>query len=136
MLALIGINDIMHPMQLEELDETTPPEEIIRGYQTIAAIAHAHSAKIFGATVMPCGNDTFPESWLPAFEKTRQPLNAWIREENDYDGIFDYDAAMRDDSRPGYLLPGVDIGDGLHPNDRGGEIVASTIDLARLTGLE
>lgn len=135
-LALIGINDIMHPMQLEEVDETTPPEEIIKGYQTIAAITHAHGAKIFGATVMPCGNDSYPENWLPTFEKTRQALNAWIRGENDYDGYFDYDAAMRDDSRSGFLLPGVDIGDGLHPNDRGGKIVADTIDLAQLTGLE
>ena len=135
-LALIGINDIMHPIQLEELTEATPPEAIIDGYKAIAAITHAHGGKIFGATVMPCGNECYPEGWLPAFEKTRQSLNEWIRGENDYDGFFDYDAAMRDDARPGYLLPSLDIGDGLHPNDKGGEIVANTIDLAKLTGLQ
>ena len=135
-LALIGINDIMHPIQLEELTETTPSEEIIEGYKTIAAIAHRHGATIFGATVMPCGNNEYPWSWLPTFEKTRQSLNEWIRGENDYDGFFDYDAAMRDATQPGYLLPGTHIGDGLHPNDKGGEIVANTIDLKKLTGLE
>lgn len=135
-LVLIGINDIMHPIQLEELTDTTPAEDIIAGYKTIASIAHAHGAKIFGATVMPCGNNDFPRSWLPAFEKTRQPLNDWLRGENDYDGVFDYDAVMRDDLHDGYLLPDVHIGDGLHPNDRGGEIIAGSIDLTKLTELK
>lgn len=135
-LALIGINDIMHPIQLEERKNTTPAKDIIAGYKTIAGIAHAHGAKIYGATVMPCGSNDFPWSWLFAFERTRQSLNEWLRGANDYDGVFDYDTAMRDKSHPGYLLPNVHIGDGLHPNGKGGEIIARTIDLAKLTGLD
>ena len=134
-LALIGINDIMHPIQLEEKMETTPPEDIIKGYQTISSIAHEHGAKIYGATVMPCGNDEYPDFWLPAFEKTRLTLNKWIRDENTYDGWFDYEEAVRDKSRPSYLLPDVHIGDGLHPNDKGSELIVATVDLETLTGL-
>lgn len=133
-LALIGINDIMHPIQLEEKPETTAPEEIIEGYRTIAGIAHENGAEIFGATVTPCGSDDYPEGWLPAFEKTRQALNEWIRDESVYDGYFDYDSAVRDDSRPGYLLSNVHIGDGLHPNDKGGELIAAAVDLELITG--
>ena len=134
-LALAGINDIMHPIQLEERTETTAPEDIIRGYRTITELAHENGAKIYGATVTPCGNDDYPESWLPIFEKTRQALNQWIRGESTYDGWFDYDAAVRDEKRPGYLQPDVHIGDGLHPNGKGGELIAATVDLSMLTGL-
>ena len=133
-LSLIGINDIMHPIQLEGKSEVTPPEEIMKGYKMIAEIAHSHGAKIYGATIMAAGNDDYPENWLTAIEKCRLSINDWIRGENDFDGYFDYDAVMRDDCSPDYLLPGVHLGDGLHPNDRGGQIMAAAVDLAKLTG--
>lgn len=103
-LSLIGINDIMHPIQFEGKAEATSAAEIIGGYRTIAGIAHSHGAKIYGATITPAGNSEFPASWLPAMEKSRLLLNNWIRGENDFDGYFDYDAAIRDDAKPGYLL--------------------------------
>ena len=134
-LSLIGINDIMHPIQFEGRAEATPAAEIIGGYRTIAGIAHSHGAKIYGATITPAGNSEFPASWLPAMEKSRLLLNNWIRGENDFDGYFDYDAAIRDEAKPGYSLPGVHIGDGLHPNDKGAQLVAEVVDLAELTGL-
>lgn len=135
-LLLIGINDIMHPIQFEGKEEATPAEEIIEGYRTIAGIAHSHGAKIYGATVTPAGNSDYPAGWLPAIEKTRLQLNNWIRGENDFDGYFDYDAAVRDDSNPSYLLPGTHMGDGLHPNEKGAQLIAEAVDYAELTGLK
>lgn len=135
-LSLIGINDIMHPIQFEGKEEATPAEEIIKGYRTIAGIAHSHGAKIYGVTVMPAGNSEYPAGWLPAMEKVRLQLNNWIRGENDFDGYFDYDAAVRDDSTPGYLLSDVHIGDGLHPNDKGAQLIAGAVDIAELIGLK
>ena len=134
-LAFIGINDIMQPIQLEGGSEPTPAEDIIEGYKTIIRIAHEHGARIYGGTLMPCGNPDFPDWWLPAFEKVRRPLNEWVKEKAEYDGIFDFEAVMKDDTRPGYLLPGVHIGDGLHPNDVGGRIMAEAVRLGELTGL-
>lgn len=133
-LMLIGINDIMHPIQLEEREEPTDPELIAAGYRRVAQLAHAHGAKLFAATVMPCGNDSYPAWWLPKFEAARQTLNACIRSGNDFDGVFDYDAAVRDEERPGYLLPALHCGDGLHPNDAGGAVIAAAVDLPRLLG--
>lgn len=135
-LSLIGINDIMHPLQFEGKKEATPAKEIIEGYRMIAGIAHSHGAKIYGATVTPAGNSDYPAGWLPVMEKVRSQLNNWIRGENDFDGYFDYDAAVRDDSKPGYLLPDVHIGDGLHPNDKGAQLIAGVVDIAELTGLK
>ncbi len=33
------------------------------------------------------------------------------------------------------MLPGVHIGDGLHPNEKGGELAAAVVDINKLTGL-
>ena len=43
------------------------------------------------------------------------------------DGVIDDDAAVRDESRPGYMLEDCQIGDGVHPNDRGGSLMADAI---------
>lgn len=134
-LSLIGINDIMHPLVLEKRMETIPAEEIIRGYRTIAEIARAHGAKIYGGTVMPAGYDEYSESWLSVMEKVRCQVNDWIRGENGFDGYFDYDEALRDPERAGYMLPDAHLGDGLHPNGKGGVMAAAAVDINRLTGL-
>ena len=126
-VTLMGINDIMHPIQLEELPDATPAAEIIAGMEAIAAIARRHGAKFYAATLPPAGSDDYPEQWRAAFERERLALNDWIRSNDVCDGYFDYDAALRDDARPGYMRSGLHIGDGLHPNDEGGRLAAQTV---------
>lgn len=134
-LSLIGINDIMHPLVLEKRTETIAAQELIAGYREIAKIAHTCGAAIYAGTIMPEGSKEHPENWLLLMEKTRLSVNDWIRGENDLDGYYDYDEALRDPERAGYLLPGVHIGDGLHPNEKGGELAAAVVDIRELTGL-
>ncbi len=131
-VTLMGINDIMHPIQLEELPAATPAEEIIAGISAIADISHRHGAKFFAATLPPAGNDDYPDWWRAAFEKERLSLNGWIRSNDVCDGFFDYDAALRDDAHPGYMRPEYHIGDGLHPNAEGGRLAAETVDIGAL----
>lgn len=133
-LVLIGINDIMHPIQFGHLDEQVTLEELQNGYQNLIETAHRRGAKIFGATITPCGNDEYPADWLPQFEALRLPINEWIRAGAGYDAFFDYDAAVRDDKKPGYMLSDCHICDGLHPNDKGGALMAEQIDLAKIMG--
>lgn len=133
-LVLIGINDIMHPIQFDHLDEQVTLEELQNGYQHLIETAHRHGAKIFGATITPCGNDEYPADWLPRFEAIRLPINERIRTGFGYDGFFDYDAAVRDNANPGYMLSGCHICDGLHPNDKGGALMAEQIDLTTIMG--
>lgn len=97
-------------------------------------MAHKHHAKIFGATITPCGFDEYPEGWLAAFEEIRIKTNEQIRKGIGYDGYFDYDAAVRDESRPGYMKEEYHLGDGLHPNDAGGAAMAGQVDLKRIMG--
>lgn len=135
-LSLIGINDIMHPLLIEKKEETTSAEEIVEGYRTIIEIAHAHGARIYGGTIMPAGYSDYPESWMQAMEKTRIRVNEWIRKESAYDGYYDFDAALRDHEKTGYMLDDAHLGDGLHPNEKGGELAAAAVDIVELTGLE
>ncbi|MDO4414657.1 MAG: GDSL-type esterase/lipase family protein [Erysipelotrichaceae bacterium] len=131
-LMLIGINDIMHPLQFNESKEPTPAEELIAGYRRIAETAHRHHAEILIGTIMPCGNNEYPDWWMEAFEKTRQKVNSWIRTQSVFDDVMDYDALMRDEENPRYLKGNLHLGDGLHPNDSGGEKMTAAIDLNRL----
>lgn len=134
--CLIGINDIMHPVQFEGAEESVSAKYLEQGYTYIAQKAHEHGAKIYGATVMPCGNTNYPEKWIMAFEKTRTLVNEWIQTQSPYDGYFDFDAILKDDTIPSYLREEVHIGDGLHPNTVGGKILAECINLNMLTGID
>lgn len=128
-LVLEGINDIMHPIQFDHLDEQVTGSELEDGFRRLIDIAHRHGAKIFGATVTPSGHDDYPDDWLPRFEEVRLDINGRIRAGFGFDGYFDYDAAVRDETRPGYMLPECHSGDGLHPNTHGGALMAGQINL-------
>jgi hypothetical protein len=55
--------------------------------------------------------------------------NAWIRENGAFDGIADFDAALRDPKIP-TQMPGVDdCSDGLHPSDSGYCKTGGAVDL-------
>ena len=133
-LVLEGINDIMHPIQFGHEEEAVTAEELVNGFRTLIDIARRHGAKIFGATVTPCGSDDYPAEWMRRFEEVRTELNRRLREGIGFDGVFDYDAAIRDGARPDRIRAGCHIGDGLHPNDKGGRLMAETIDLSALMG--
>ena len=75
---------------------------------------------------------TFTNYYTPAHEATRQALNQWIRTGKAYDAVIDFDAVLRDPSRPTKLLPQFAAMDNLHPNDAGYELMAKSVDLALL----
>ena len=55
--------------------------------------AHAHGLKIYGATLTPFEGAAYA---TPEGEAKRQALNDWIRTSKAYDGVIDFDAAVRD----------------------------------------
>lgn len=132
--VLIGINDIMHPIQLEEKEETISSEDLIQGYRQIIECAHENGAEIFFGTIMPSGNDDYPKWWIEKFEKVRNEVNDWIRKGELHDGYFDFDKALQDANRPGYMRNNMNIGDGLHPNTLGGMEMAKAVDIKTIMG--
>ena len=126
-LILEGINDIMHPVQFGYSDEKVNADDLINGYKRCVKIAHRNGAIIWGGTIMPCGCEKYPFEWMSAFEQIRCYVNMWIRKGVEFDGYLDYDEAVRDRERPGYMKQCCHIGDGLHPNEVGGKIMADTV---------
>ena len=133
-LVLIGINDIMHPVQLEGRNGSTPAADIIDGYKQIIACAHENGAEVFFGTITPCGNEDYPKEWLPEFERVRCEVNRWIRKGELIDGYFDFDKELADPDNPEFMQDGCHIGDGLHPNSNGGGKMADCVDIKTVIG--
>ena len=62
-----------------------------------------------------------------------QALNDWIRTSGAYDGVIDFDAAVRDPSAPSKLLPQYDSSDNLHPSDAGYQAMGDAVPLELFT---
>jgi lysophospholipase L1-like esterase len=127
-VVLEGINDIRGfagpgtPRQ-----EPTPSAvDITRGYRQLIERAHSQGLKIYGATLTPFGGSN---GWSAEDEAKRQAVNEWIRTSGAYDGVIDFDKAVRDPKDPTKLLPEYDSGDHLHPSDAGYRAMADSIDL-------
>jgi lysophospholipase L1-like esterase len=56
-------------------------------------------------------------------------VNQWIRTSGRFDGVIDFDAAIRDPANPLRMLPAYDSGDHLHPNDAGYQAMANAVNL-------
>jgi lysophospholipase L1-like esterase len=104
---------------------------IIAGYQQIIAQAHAAGLKIFGATLTPFKGAAY---YSNDGEAKREAVNDWIRTSGAFDGVIDFDAAVRDPSDPLVINPPFDSGDHLHPNDAGYQAMANAIPLRLLLG--
>ncbi len=118
-ILLEGVNDIGFTL--------TPAAQIIAGYQRLIAAAHAAGLKIFGATLTPFQGSAY---YSAAGEADRQAVNRWIRISGAFDGVIDFDQALRDPADPLRLRPAYDSGDHLHPDDAGYQAMASAISLA------
>jgi lysophospholipase L1-like esterase len=129
-VVLLGINDIGQAGALKLPEQEVSADQLIAGYRQLIARSHALGKKIIGATLTPF--DTFnaaPGYFTEAGESKRQAVNAWIRTTKEFDGIIDFDAAVRDPAHPSRFLPAYDSGDHLHPNDAGYQAMAEAVDL-------
>jgi len=126
-IVLEGINDI--GFSAGPADTDISPAQIIAGYEQLIAMAHARGLRIFGATLLPFQGAGY---YSRAGEATREAVNTWIRTSRAFDGVVDFDAAMRDPADPLRLNPAYDSGDHLHPNDVGYQAMADAINLQML----
>jgi lysophospholipase L1-like esterase len=102
-------------------------DEIIAGYKQIIARTHARGLKIFGATILPYQGFA---AWTTRGEAKRVAVNQWIRTSGAFDGVIDFDSALRDPASPTRMAPQYDSGDHLHPGTSGHEAMGNAVDLA------
>ena len=122
-ILLAGINDIG--------DVSTTADVLIAVDQQVIQACHNAGLKIYGGTLTPFGgsNAIYGGNYGTAFgEQQRQLLNQWIRTSHAFDGVVDFDLALRDPANPANLLLAY-AGDPLHPNDAGYEVMGNIVDL-------
>ena len=129
LIVMEGINDIGHSGSADLPEQAVSAEQIIVGLKQIIARAHGQDMKVFGATLTPYEGTIFAGYYTPEGEAKREAVNDWIRTGNAFDGVIDFDAALRDPAHPRRVLPAYDFGDHLHPNDAGYAAMADSIDL-------
>jgi hypothetical protein len=89
--------------------------------ETIIEQAHARALRVHGVTIIPRHNRApTPNNsgWTPAKTRIRNEVNAWIRGDAPFDGVLDFDQAVRDAADPDRIAPAFDC-DGIHPTPRG-----------------
>jgi lysophospholipase L1-like esterase len=102
-------------------------DELVAGYKQIIARTHARGIKIFGATILPYQGFG---GWTATGEAKRVAVNQWIRTAGAFDGVIDFDAALRDPAMPSRMDPQYDSGDHLHPGPAGHKAMGDAVDLA------
>jgi lysophospholipase L1-like esterase len=135
-IVLEGVNDL----GVLTRDRPASPEEhramtaaLTSAFRELTQRAHAHGIRLIGGTITPyAGNDYYHPG--PASEADRQAVNAFIRTSGVFDGVIDFDAAVRDPARPDHLLPANDSGDHLHPSEAGYQAMADAVPLALFGG--
>ncbi len=129
-IVLEGINDLGHAGTSAPESETVSAEDIVAGLTQMIDRAHEKGLKIFGATLTPFEGTVFPGYFTPEKEVKRKAVNTWIRTSNAFDGVIDFEKAVRDPNHPDRILAAYDSGDHLHPSDAGYKAMAEAIDLS------
>lgn len=118
LIVLAGINDLG--------GGRTSAEDIITSFEQILAQSHACGLKVYGSTILPCGESFY---FKPGLEEKRLKINDWIRNSGAFDAVIDWDAVVRDPQNPSRLLREADCGDHLHLSDEGYRMMAEAVDL-------
>ena len=109
-IVSLGLNDIMIPSTLpmfgkpEFAAESVSAIDIINGLKQLVVRARSQNVKVIGATITPFGSSTVPGVYTPETEAKRQAVNRWIRTGGGFDGVIDFEAAVRDPANPSRLL--------------------------------
>lgn len=123
LIILEGVNDIG---QTRSDNAESVADELIAAYQKMINKAHENDIKVYGATILPFGKSFYYADYR---EVARTKVNEWIRTSGQFDAVIDFDKTMQDPQNIINLLPEVQTGDFLHPNELGYKKMGESIDL-------
>jgi len=121
-IVLESINDI----GIGRSNAVPSAGDLIAAHKQLIERAHAKGIRIYGATLTPFEGAAY---FSQEGEAKRQAVNAFIRTGKAYDGVIDFDAAVRDPQAPSKIQMKFNPGDNLHMNDAGYQAMAAAIDL-------
>jgi lysophospholipase L1-like esterase len=133
-ILALGVNDILFPGSFIPAAERVDAKSLIDGNRQLIARAHKQGIRAIGTTIPPFEHasfgDLFKDFYSPEKEKVRQEVNAWVRTGREFDGVIDFDEAVRDPSHVTQILPAFDAGDHLHVNNAGNVAQGNAISLS------
>jgi lysophospholipase L1-like esterase len=121
-VVLESINDI----GIGRASAVPSANDLIAAHRQLIDRAHALGLTIYGATLTPFDGAAY---FTQEGEAKRQAVNAFIRTGKAYDGVIDFDAAVRDPMAPSKIQMKYNPGDNLHMNDAGYQAMAAAIDV-------
>ncbi len=133
MIDQLGVTDVLFLEGINDIGSSdATAAQVIAGMQQIISAAHAACLNILGATLTPFEGASY---YSGQRELVREAVNKWIRTSGAFDGVVDFDKAVRDPKNPLQLNPKYDTGGGhLHPNDLGYEAMGNAVNLSLLKG--
>ena len=120
-LAHEGVSDVILFMGTNDIRRGASAAQVKNGLQQLAERLKRGRHKVFAATIVPRHNVAASGTntgWDAAKTATRREVNDWIRTGGQFDGVLDFDAAVRDPSNPDLLFGPFNC-DGIHPTPRG-----------------
>ncbi|WP_433832521.1 SGNH/GDSL hydrolase family protein [Actinoplanes sp. CA-015351] len=124
LLLFEGVNDI-GVAPATDSDQQQVVADLIGAYRQIVLRAQACDLRVLGATLTPFGGNIYDDVG-GLRERSRQAVNAAIRA-GLFDGVVDFDAAVRDPATPRQLAAPYDVGDHLHLNPAGYGALAAAV---------
>ncbi|MFI7700355.1 GDSL-type esterase/lipase family protein [Nonomuraea sp. NPDC049480] len=121
-----GIDTVILLSGINDIGAGARPDALVAAYRRMVDRAHAAGVRMIGSTLAPFAG---AEYFTGEGERTRTAVNAFIRHGGVFDGVADFDAALRDPADPLRLHPGHDSGDHLHPSTAGHHAMAAAVPL-------
>jgi lysophospholipase L1-like esterase len=116
-----GVSDVILFMGTNDIRRGASAAQVTNGLQQLAERLKRGRVKVFAATIVPRHNVAASGTntgWNDAKTAIRREVNEWIRSSGQFDGVLDFDAAVRDPSNPNLIFGPFNC-DGIHPTPRG-----------------
>lgn len=128
-LEQTGATDLIVHIGSNDLRLGVSAATLIEAFQQVAKQARQTYQKVFGTTILPGG-------YSPEQATQLQMVNTWMLEHGNewFDAIFDFATPLRSPENEALLNPAYDSGDGMHPNDKGYQLMAAAVDISQLSG--
>ena len=130
-LALHDVRAVIYYYGTNDLANNCDAETILAAYRDTFARLRAAGIKVYVTPITP-------RPGYPAEQNARRAVvNAFVRAGGNCsgtcDGVFDFDAVLRDPADPNSIYPPYDSGDGVHANIAGQTAIARSVPLDRLS---
>jgi len=126
-IILDGVNDING---INSGNEAATISSMKAVYDKLVKAAHDKGVLVYGGTITPFGGSDFGKD--ATHEDARKQLNTYIKS-GVFDGVIDFDSAVKDPANAANLLASADSGDHLHPSPAGYKLMADIVDLSLFT---